>query len=240
MARDVVARKSVQKLKKTVKIVFQMLLVILAIFLTIYFFPQIIALGDEGVRENVREYVQEAGVFGVLLMFGIQLVQVILSIIPGEPVEVLFGFIYGPWLGALLCLIGLLLGSFCVFCVVRALGNNFMSKTENNEKYRSLGFLKEPRKRDTLIFLLFFLPGTPKDTLTYFAPFTKIELWKFLLISTLGRIPSVITSTFAGESIFSGDYIGSVIIFAVTGVVGIFGILVYHHVLKKHDSQNQK
>lgn len=233
-------RKSIQKRKKLVTISAQIFLCVAVVILTVYFFPQIMALKDEHIREKVRDYVQEAGIFGVLLMLGIQLVQVILSIIPGEPVEVLFGFIYGPWLGALLCLVGLMLGTFSVFCVTRVLGKNFMARAENDDRYKRLKFLKEPKKRDTLIFLLFFLPGTPKDTLTYFAPFTKIELWKFLLISTLGRIPSVITSTFAGESIFTGDYIGSIIIFVLTGAVGIVGILVYHRILNKHDRSKDK
>ncbi|MEE1357678.1 MAG: VTT domain-containing protein [Clostridia bacterium] len=224
-----------EKMQKSLKLFAGLIIAVGLILLTVYFFPQIMQLKDEAVREKVRDFITDKGTVGILLMLGVQLLQVILSVIPGEPVEILFGFIYGPWLGALLCLFAMLLGSFAVFTATRALGKNFMAKVERSGKYEKLKFLKDPTKRDALIFILFFLPGTPKDTLTYFAPFTKIEPGKFLLISTLGRIPSVITSTFAGESIFSGDYISSVIIFCITGAVGIAGITVYNTIVKKHN-----
>ncbi len=240
MPHEDTSRKGKSELNKIMKISAAVILCIGVALLTVYFFPQIASLKNEDVRESVRSYVQEAGAFGILLMLGIQLIQVILSIIPGEPVEVLFGFIYGPVPGAVLCLFGMALGSFVVFCVTRALGKNYIKKAEQNEKYNRLKILKDPKRRDALIFLLFFLPGTPKDTLTYFAPFSGIELWKFLLISTLGRIPSVITSTFAGESIFAGNYIGTVVIFAVTGVIGIVGILIYNSILKHNEDKNRK
>ena len=220
---------------RIMKITAVVLLGLLLVLLTVYLFPQIVKLQDEEVRNGVRDFVKDRGAVGVLLMLGVQLIQVVLSVIPGEPVEVLFGFIYGPFAGAALCLAGMTLGSFAVFCATRALGKNFMEKVEQSGKYNKLKFLKDPARRDMLIFILFFLPGTPKDTLTYFAPFTKISLGKFLLISTIGRIPSVITSTFAGESIFAGDYLGSVIIFAVTGAIGLAGIAVYNHIIKRNE-----
>ena len=218
---------------KTVKILLGISAIALAVFLTVYFFPQISRLKDAEVRDEMRDFIHERKAAGLLIMLGIQLLQVILSVIPGEPVEVMFGFIYGPWLGAALCILGLTLGTFAVFCVTRAMGRRFMSRVEESGKYGKLTFLKEPSKRDTLIFLLFFLPGTPKDTLTYFAPFTGIELWKFMLISGIARIPSVVTSTFAGDSIFDGEYLSSIVIFCVTGLIGLIGIFIYNRLSSK-------
>ncbi len=224
---------------KVLKIIFAIVAAAALIALTVYFFPLISKLKDAEFREQVRDFIAERGAVGVLIMLGVQLLQVVLSVIPGEPVEVLFGFIYGPWLGALLCLLSMALGSFLVFTVTRALGRKFMDKAEQSGKYDKFKFLKDPARRDMLIFILFFIPGTPKDTLTYFAPFTKIELGKFLLLSTVARIPSVISSTFAGESIFSGDYLSTVLIFAVTGAIGIAGIFLYNFILKKNSEKNE-
>ncbi len=230
------ALKDLGKQKNIIKIIVWILCAFLLAAICAYLFPVVLRLKDPDVRDEVRVFITDRGAVGALIMLGIQLVQVILSIIPGEPVEVLFGFVYGPWLGALLCLAGMMLGSFSVFCFIKALGRNFMERTEQSEKYRKLKFLKDPKKRDILIFILFLLPGTPKDTLTYFAPFTKIDLGKFLFLSTLGRIPSVISSTFAGESIFTGDYVGSIFIFVITGAIGILGIFLYNFLLSKHSS----
>lgn len=219
---------------KIFKTVIEIALLLSVVVLTVYLFPEIMKLKDDSVREEVRSFVLDRGLWGAFCMIGIQLSQVILSVIPGEPVEVLFGFIYGPWIGALLCLLSIALGSFVVFSVTRALGRNFMKKVEESGKYKKLSFLHDPKKRDSLVFLLFFLPGTPKDTITYFVPFTKMSLGRFLVISTIGRIPSVLTSTFAGDSIFTGNYTHSLIIFAITGVIGIGGILVYNYLLLKN------
>ena len=140
--------------KRIIKVIAMVFVCVAFVVLTIKLFPVIMMLKEESVREDVRDYVNNSGVFGVLLMLGTQLLQVILSIISGEPVEVLFGFIYGPWYGALFCLSGITLGSFAVFCVTRALGKNFMSKAENSEKFKKLKFLKDPKKRDMIIATL--------------------------------------------------------------------------------------
>ena len=218
---------------------FKILFVALVLLLTAYSFPYIMKLSQQEVRERVRDYVTDKGAVGILFMLGIQLLQVVLSVIPGEPVEVLFGFIFGPWMGALLCMLGIFIGSMLVFCFTRALGKDFMKRVESEGKYDKLRFLKDPTKRDAFIFILFFIPGTPKDTLTYFAPFTKIGMWKFLVLSTFARIPSIITSTFAGDSIFTGDYLLSAVIFGITGAVGICGILIYNYIVKKHGDNDK-
>ena len=225
------------KTLRTLKIILEIVVVLFAVLLTVYLFPQIMRLKQVETRNAVRDFIWESGIWGILFMIGIQLLQIFLSVIPGEPVEVLFGFIYGPWLGALLCLLSIALGSFLVFCITRALGSKFMARVEQSGKYEKLSFLKDPRKRDALVFLLFFIPGTPKDTLTYFVPFTRMELGKFLLLSTIARIPSVITSTFAGESIFSGNYLHTILIFAITGVVGILGIFIYNRFTIKNQKK---
>ncbi len=228
--------------EKTIKILKRILIAVVIaaiVALTIYMIPVISKLKQDSVREQVRDFITDRGVVGVLIMLGVQLLQVILSAIPGEPVEVLFGFIYGPWLGAGLCLLSVLLGTFLVFVVTKALGKKFMDRVEQSGKYDKLKFLKDPSKRDFLIFVLFFIPGTPKDTLTYFAPFTKIELGRFLILSTLARIPSVISSTFAGESIFTGDFLGTVLIFAITGALGIAGIFCYNYILKRNSGTDK-
>ena len=224
---------------KVIKILIEIILIIALICLTVYLFPIILKLKDEQTRYAVRDFIHDSGLWGILCMIGVQLLQIILSLIPGEPVEVLFGFIYGPWLGAVLCLMSIALGSFLVFCCTRALGSGFIKRVEDSGKYDKLSFLNNTKKRDALIFLLFFIPGTPKDTLTYFVPFTKMPLGRFLLLSTIARIPSVVTSTFAGDSIFGGDYLLTIVIFSVTGILGIAGILIYNHLTSNNKRESK-
>ena len=107
------------------------------------------------------------------------------------------------------------------------------------KRFGELSFLKDQTKRDSLIFFLFFIPGTPKDILTYFAPFSGIEFSRFIIISTLARIPSVVSSTWAGATISDGSFIKTILIFAVTGTIGILGIIINNHIIKKHNKETK-
>ena len=93
--------------------------------------------------------------------------------------------------------------------------------------------LTDARKLDTLIFLMFLIPGTPKDTLNYLCPLTSISPVRFLVLSTFARIPSVISSTFAGANFAEGNLLASVIVLGITSAVGLLGIR-YEHVLTDH------
>lgn len=99
---------------------------------------------------------------------------------------------------------------------------------------KKLKFLQDEQKLELIFALLYFIPGTPKDLLTYFAGVTKIKFGTFMLISTFCRIPSIITSTMVGDAIGEERYLYSVIVFAVTGAVGIGGYFLYHYLTKKH------
>ena len=109
--------------------------------------------------------------------------------------------------------------------------------TEKMERFR---FLQNSQKLELLIFLLFFIPGTPKDVLTYFAPLTPIKMRDFLLISTFARIPSIITSTYAGSTILEGNLLKTVIAFSVTAVLGIAGILIGNRLTDRKNKEDTK
>ena len=170
-------------------------------------------------------------------MLMIQILQVVLAIIPGEPIEIAMGVLYGTGLGCLLCLVGITIGSALVFWCVKRFGRKFVDNFVSGETFNRLKFLKDPSKRDVLLFVLMFIPGTPKDTLTYFSPFTKISLARFLVISTIARIPSVISSSYIGSSIMDGNYVKSIIAFVVVGAVSLVGIIVYNKIIASKNKE---
>lgn len=184
-----------------------------------------------------EEKIRNIGVWGVPVMMIIQVLQVFLAVIPGEPIEIAMGVLFGTWLGCVLCLSGIIIGSALVFLCIKRFGRSFVDKFISGEKFNRLKFLKDPSKRDVLLFVLMFIPGTPKDTLTYFAPFTGISLVRFLVISTVARIPSVISSSYIGSSIMEGDYVKSIIAFAVVGVVSMAGILIYNKIVANKNKE---
>ena len=184
-------------------------------------------------QEDFRDYVRSFGVLAPLVMLGLQILQVFIALIPGEIVESAAGFVLGPWLGTAVCYLGICMASTLIFTLTRRYGVKWVEVFVSREKINELRFLNTEQKRNNLIFLLFFIPGTPKDLLTYFVGLTDIRLRTFLLLSMVARIPSVITSTFGGHLLGQEKYIGAVVLYAITGLLSLLGMAGYNRYLKK-------
>jgi uncharacterized membrane protein YdjX (TVP38/TMEM64 family) len=184
-------------------------------------------------QDDFRDYVRSFGVLAPLVMLGLQILQVFIALIPGEIVESAAGYVLGPWLGTAVCYLGICLASTLIFVLTRRYGVKLTEVFVSRERINELRFLNTEQKRNTLIFLLFFIPGTPKDLLTYFVGLTDIRLRTFQLLSMVARIPSVITSTFGGHMIGQERYIGAIILYGITGLFSLLGMLGYNCYLKK-------
>ena len=188
----------------------------------------------------LEEFAKEHIVVGAIIFTVVCAVQVIFAFIPGEMVEIAAGVLFGPWWGTLFCLVAETLGSVIVILLVRKFGRGLVESLYPREKIDSLPILNDRKKRNAFIFLLFAIPGTPKDFLTYIIGLTKISIPTYVLLTFFARIPSVITSTFAGSSIGDGKIIQAVIIFAVTAVISGVGYLIYHSIQKKNEKKTEK
>ena len=156
--------------------------------------------------ELFRLWVDSHGILGQLAYMGMVILQVILAVIPGEPFEIAGGYAFGALEGTVLCLIAATLGSLAVFGLVRQFGMRLVRVFFSQEKLQSLRFLKTTPRREFLFLLIFMLPGTPKDLLCYFAGLTDIRFPVWLVICSLGRIPSLVTSTVGGDALGTGHY----------------------------------
>lgn len=184
-------------------------------------------------QEDFRDYIQSFGVLGWLVLLGIQVLQVFIALIPGELVESAAGFAFGPLTGTLICYLGIAIATVSVFLLTRKIGIKLVEVFVSREKINQLRFLNTEAKRNTLFFLLFFIPGTPKDLFTYFAGLTDIKLGTFLAISLVARIPSVLSSTFGGHMLGEGKYTGAILLYGITGLVSVLGMLLYRQILRK-------
>lgn len=190
--------------------------------------------------DELEEFAKENIVIGSLIFSVVCAVQVIFAFIPGEVVEIAAGVLFGPWWGTLFCIAAETAGSVIVILLVRRFGRGFVESLYPREKIDALPILNDRKKRNAFIFMLFAIPGTPKDFLTYIVGLTKISIPTYILLTAFARIPSVITSTFAGSSIGDGKLIQAVIIFAVTAVVSGIGYLIYNYIQKKNGKNKDK
>lgn len=190
--------------------------------------------------DDLEAFARENIVIGSIIFSVVCAIQVVFAFIPGEMVEIAAGVLFGPWWGTLFCLIAETLGSVIVILLVRKFGRGFVESLYPREKIDALPILNDSKKRNAFIFLLFAIPGTPKDFLTYIVGLTKISIPTYILLTFFARIPSVITSTFAGSSIGDGKLMQAVIIFVGTAIISGIGYLIYHSIQKKNDKKRQE
>lgn len=180
--------------------------------------------------QQFRAWVQEKGWWGGAAFVGMMALQIIVAMIPGEPLEIAAGYAFGAIEGTLLCLLGAVIGGAVVFLFVRRYGSRAVEVFFPRERIDSLRILKDERKLEAWLFVIFLFPGTPKDLLTYCVGLSHMRLGRWLLISGVGRIPSVITSTIGGDALNMGQYGFAAAVFGVTLALCGLGVVVYRRI----------
>ncbi len=183
--------------------------------------------------KKLPEYVAANGLVAVPLYLFLQILQVVVAVIPGEALEIGAGAAFGWFWGFVLAEIGVALGTLVIFFVARVAGRRFIDALVGGKKLKLFDKLNENPKRDTVIFFVFLIPGLPKDLLTYAAAFFDISVWKFILITAIARIPSIITSTVAAGFLIDGNYWAAVAIFALTGAAAVVCYFLSSHIMKR-------
>ncbi|WP_138269300.1 TVP38/TMEM64 family protein [Anaerofustis stercorihominis] len=162
-----------------------------------------------------------------LFMILIVTLQIFIAFIPGEPIELAAGYMFGSLWGTIICLIGSFLGTIVVYYLVKTFGSKVINLMFKKEQIKKVEGLFEKKKNLMWIFILFLIPGTPKDVMTYLVSLTNIKLYRWLIVTTIGRIPSIITSTFITGSIREQNFLMAIIVGVITVFLVVFGFFYY-------------
>lgn len=154
----------------------------------------------------VRVFVSDHAFVSRLAMLGINIVQVLLAFLPGEPVELASGYAFGFWGGTALCLVASGLATSMIYWATRRWGWKLVGLFFDRSLFDRFSWLKSAKRLELIMFIVFLIPGTPKDFLTYFAGLTNMRFLPVVLIATFGRIPSIVTSTIAASAVGSGNW----------------------------------
>lgn len=195
-----------------------------------------LVLTQQSARDAFVAYVRGSGGAGLGAFLGLQVMQVVVAVIPGEPVELMAGALYGTFGGLAVCMAGLFVGSVAVYYVVRLMGANSIDPSLLH-KYR---FLRDDTHVHFFLFLLYFIPGTPKDMLLYIGPFLPVKPATFFALAMFARIPSILTSTYAGANLVEGNWRISLLVFAVTGLLAGLCVWQQEHILQLLRSRKAK
>lgn len=169
-------------------------------------------------KQRLLYFLQSLGPWGFAGLIVVQALQVVLSPIPGEVTGLLGGFLYGPFWGTILSTIGLTIGSCLAFGFARILGRPFVEKFVPEAALKRFDFLLS-QKGAFLVFILFLIPGIPKDYLCYILGLGQLSTLEFATIGGVGRLFGTILLSFGGNFIRLEQYGRFAILFGATLVV---------------------
>ena len=128
----------------------------------------------------------------------------------------------------IIILIGAFISTFIIFFMVRKFGRSFIYSfisKERIEKIENSKLFSDEKKLDIIFFILFFIPGTPKDLFVYIGGLLPVQTTRFLLIATFARIPSIISSTIAGSNIMEQNWLTIIVVYAISFILS--GMAIY-------------
>lgn len=207
------------------KLVGLLAFLVLIAAIVILLWPSLSKIFEPNGVDKMIESIQGQGVVGFIILLGLQFLQIVLVFIPGEVVQIAAGMLYGPWLGAALILLGCVLSSTVIYQIVNKLGAPFVRDMVSKEHLEKFYSFERSGKLSVIVFILFLIPAMPKDVFTYLVPLTSMPMRTFLILTTAGRIPGVIVSTYAAAGLADGDIKTSLIIFGIAAVIAIICLI---------------
>ncbi len=211
---------------KKITIIAMVFTVIVIVCLCIFVGIPLVRLASN--PEEFRAWVDSKGVLGPLLFVVTVILQILVAFIPGEPLELVAGYTFGTLNGTILCILAESAGSIIVILLVRKFGIRLLHVFFKDEQINKLSFLHSSNKKLAILIILFLVPGTPKDLICYFAGLTDTPLPLLILIASLCRLPSIITSTISGSSFGDGNYVFAIVVYGITLVLSGIGLFIYN------------
>lgn len=209
--------------------------VVMAVII-IAIWPYISVVFEEGGIQKLIEESDDAGFVGVLLIEAVQFLQIVIAFIPGEVVQITAGMLYGPWWGALIILIGCIVSSAFVFLLVHKLGAPFVHDMVPAKYLDKFKEFEHSKRFYAVVFILFLIPGLPKDIFTYITPLSDMRFRTFLLITNTARIPGIVLSTYAADGLVEGNVWQSVALFIALALIAGIALIIFNRIVNRKKS----
>lgn len=188
--------------------------------------------------KQFRIWIEGRGILGILAFAGMNILQVVFAVIPGGPFEIGAGYAFGVVRGTLLCDISMTVGSILIFLFVRRFGMRFVELFVSREKIDSVHILKSSRRSESIIFLLFLIPGTPKDLLSYLIGLTDMKLSHWIFICAVGRFPAIFLSVLSGNALNQSNYLTVIVMLVLMILLSICGYFFYRSHNKNEETDD--
>ena len=193
-------------------------------------------------HQEFKKVISSYGAYAPLAYILLQVLQVVIAPVPGGAIEFLGGVLFGVKAGFIYSIIGLTLGSWLAFSLARIFEKVAVEKFVSEQTRKKFDYLVE-HEGVILSFILFLIPGFPKDALCYILGLTPMHLGIFLIISTIGRIPGTLIACLQGGKAFDHQYYTfGILLGASTLVILVFYIYheEIHNLVKKIRGEKRK
>ena len=205
--------------------------ILLVILLLSPFSGKLIALIKD--VDALKTWLNRFGAFQYLIFILLVSIQVIVAVIPGGPYQIAGGYLYGTLLGSALCVVGCSIGSMVVFLLVKKYGMRIIRIFISENALEKTKFITESKKCRLLLSICFIIPGTPKDAISYIAGLTNISFLHWALICSVGRLPGILLSVFAGNAFSQNNYTHAILAFCFLAVICLTGAWYYKRLSEK-------
>jgi len=165
-------------------------------------------------KKFLKDTVRAWGWMAPIVFIAIQALQVIISPIPGEITGPVGGALFGTWLGLFYSTIGLTLGTLFCFWVGRRWGEPLVRPWLSEHNWNRMTFVIEA-EGVIICFIIYLLPGFPKDITSYLFGISPMPFWIFAVVSTVARIPGTWASSYFGAHVAEQQYIYAIAFLAV-------------------------
>jgi uncharacterized membrane protein YdjX (TVP38/TMEM64 family) len=177
-------------------------------------------------RHQLKKVILSYGPYSPLAYILVQILQVVIAPIPGGAVEFIGGYLFGARGGFLYSMVGLILGSLIAFSLAKIFEKLAVERVVPIETRKKFDYLIG-HEGVILSFLLFLIPGFPKDALCYILGLTPMHLGIFMVISTVGRVPGTLMACLQGGKAFDYQYKALLVLLGISVLV-ILIFYIYH------------
>lgn len=191
-----------------------LVLIVIGIPLYIWFFHGDLIKSFENM-DDVIAFLERYQTQSIFVYIGLQIIQIVISIIPGQVFQMAAGYLYGFWPALIFAMAGALAGTAISFTLAKVLGRDFLHLFFGEEKMSYYIERLNSKKVYTIVFFLYLIPGIPKDVVSYAAGASDIKFKPFIILSALGRLPGMVGCLLMGTMFVDENYTGVIIIGAI-------------------------
>lgn len=230
-----------ERRKNLILIVISAALLAALIFVTVKYTPYI--LSKIKSLDEFRNYLLSFKWASVFIYMLFQALQVAIAVIPGEPVQLAGGYVFGTFLGGVYTTVGMMAGSLIAFYLARIIGMPVIRIFVPKKQLEKFEFLINSNKGETAMFLIFLIPGIPKDVMLYIAGISPVKPLKFFMLYMIARLPGNFGMAYIGANMQSKNYTGAIIMSVIAALAFLAGVIfkdkildALHKVLHKEKS----